>query len=109
MFLYNLSLFIVSTRVEGGWVRAYKVLQSRGYGDQWQGLLLSCFSHSSRLSFPAPSLIFYPSVNFVLIQLFLTGAQAAVLAGPTSAHGEMHRSFLLMVLPFYFFSDKLAQ
>lgn len=43
------------------------------------------------------------------IQLLLTGAQAAVLAGPTSAGRGTHRSFLLLVFPFSLFSDQLAQ
>lgn len=48
-------------------------------------LLLFCFSCSSCLCFPTPDLIFSPSINFVPVQLFLTGSQAAVFTGLTSA------------------------
>lgn len=94
---------------EGGWARAYEALQRRCCDDRWPGLLLSCFSCSFRLCFPNPSLIFFPSVNLVLIQLFLSGAQAADLAGPTGASREMHWSFLLLVFPFSFFLDQPTQ
>lgn len=58
--------------------------------------------------FPLQLSFFPPSVNLVLIQLFLTGAQAAVLAGLASAGRETHWYFLLLVFHFSLFSEQLS-